>query len=147
MLPDGWEERTDGQGRKFFVDHNTKTTSWTRPSSESIISPVREFMIAETDEQLARRLQMEEESGLVGSGALAERSTIDDEELARMLQNEEDAAVGSEPKGSIRKGKAPSGFFGRRGMRSGTDTKKGNLSEVNEDVQFPCFCSIVMYFL
>ena len=64
-----------------------------------------------------------------------------------MLQNEEDAAVGSEPKGSIRKGKAPSGFFGRRGMRSGTDTKKGNLSEVNEDVQFPCFCSIVMYFL
>ena len=143
MLPEGWEERTDEQGRKFFVDHNTKTTSWARPSVEPIISPAHKFTIEETDEQLARRLQMEEESGLVGSGALADRNTINDEELARMLQNEEDAAMGNESKGSmpIGKEKAPISFFGRRGMRLGTDTK-GNLSEANENVQFPCFLEL-----
>ena len=136
MLPEGWEERTDGQGRKFFVDHNTKTTSWARPSSEPIISPAHEFTIAETDEQLARRLQMEEESGLAGSGALAERNTINDEELARMLQNEEDAATGNESKGSMSTGKekASFGFFGRRGTSSDTADIKGNFSEVNEGV-------------
>lgn len=29
-LPPGWEIRTS-YGRKYFVDHNTKTTSWIRP--------------------------------------------------------------------------------------------------------------------
>lgn len=32
-LPDGWEERTDpASGRAFFIDHNNKTTTWTRPT-------------------------------------------------------------------------------------------------------------------
>ena len=30
-LPPGWEKRTDGSGRAFYVDHNTKRTSWERP--------------------------------------------------------------------------------------------------------------------
>lgn len=30
-LPANWEERTDGQGRKYYVDHNTRTTTWERP--------------------------------------------------------------------------------------------------------------------
>ena len=32
-LPVGWEERTDDKGRKFYVDHATKTTSWDDPRS------------------------------------------------------------------------------------------------------------------
>lgn len=31
-LPPGWEERTDAKGRVFYVDHNTRTTTWTRPT-------------------------------------------------------------------------------------------------------------------
>ncbi|ANB12562.1 NEDD4 family E3 ubiquitin-protein ligase [Sugiyamaella lignohabitans] len=32
-LPSGWERRTDNLGRTYYVDHNTRTTTWTRPSS------------------------------------------------------------------------------------------------------------------
>lgn len=32
-LPPGWERRTDNLGRTYYVDHNTRTTTWTRPSS------------------------------------------------------------------------------------------------------------------
>jgi len=27
-----WEERKDHIGRSYYVDHNTRTTTWTRPS-------------------------------------------------------------------------------------------------------------------
>ncbi|KAL8604017.1 hypothetical protein ACOMHN_039061 [Nucella lapillus] len=30
-LPQGWEMRKDSQGRTYFVDHNTRTTTWERP--------------------------------------------------------------------------------------------------------------------
>ncbi|KAF9013244.1 hypothetical protein BDQ17DRAFT_1536926 [Cyathus striatus] len=30
-LPTGWERRTDPQGRTYFVDHNTRSTTWHRP--------------------------------------------------------------------------------------------------------------------
>ncbi|KAF9077780.1 hypothetical protein BDP27DRAFT_1413468 [Rhodocollybia butyracea] len=30
-LPDGWERRTDPQGRVYYVDHNARTTTWYRP--------------------------------------------------------------------------------------------------------------------
>lgn len=31
-LPTGWERREDNLGRTYYVDHNTRTTTWTRPS-------------------------------------------------------------------------------------------------------------------
>uniref|UniRef100_A0A7S3JXJ8 WW domain-containing protein n=1 Tax=Aureoumbra lagunensis TaxID=44058 RepID=A0A7S3JXJ8_9STRA len=30
-LPPGWEEKVAPDGRTYYVDHNTKTTSWERP--------------------------------------------------------------------------------------------------------------------
>ncbi|KAJ3033576.1 hypothetical protein HDV00_006062 [Rhizophlyctis rosea] len=30
-LPQGWERRTDNLGRTYYVDHNTRTTTWHRP--------------------------------------------------------------------------------------------------------------------
>ncbi|KAI8338086.1 E3 ubiquitin-protein ligase RSP5 [Chlamydoabsidia padenii] len=35
-LPPGWEQREDQLGRSYYVDHNTRTTTWKRPS---IITP------------------------------------------------------------------------------------------------------------
>lgn len=32
-LPAGWERREDNLGRTYYVDHNTRTTTWTRPST------------------------------------------------------------------------------------------------------------------
>lgn len=31
-LPPGWERRTDNFGRTYYVDHNTRTTTWKRPT-------------------------------------------------------------------------------------------------------------------
>lgn len=35
-LPDGWELRFDQYGRKYYVDHTTKSTTWERPSSQPL---------------------------------------------------------------------------------------------------------------
>lgn len=34
LLP-GWEERIDAAGRTYYVDHNTRTTTWIRPNSRN----------------------------------------------------------------------------------------------------------------
>ncbi|KAH8825350.1 hypothetical protein DL96DRAFT_1612904 [Flagelloscypha sp. PMI_526] len=34
-LPPGWERRQDQQGRTYFVDHNTRQTTWHRPQHPS----------------------------------------------------------------------------------------------------------------
>ncbi|KAL6948107.1 NEDD4 E3 ubiquitin-protein ligase [Hanseniaspora uvarum] len=34
-LPPGWERRTDNFGRTYYVDHNTRTTSWKRPAMDN----------------------------------------------------------------------------------------------------------------
>ncbi|KAH8833564.1 hypothetical protein DL96DRAFT_1577533 [Flagelloscypha sp. PMI_526] len=34
-LPAGWERRIDPLGRTYYVDHNTRTTTWNRPSASA----------------------------------------------------------------------------------------------------------------
>ncbi|OBZ85832.1 putative E3 ubiquitin-protein ligase hulA [Choanephora cucurbitarum] len=34
-LPEGWERRVDHLGRPYYVDHNTRTTTWKRPSAQT----------------------------------------------------------------------------------------------------------------
>ena len=31
-----WERRVDDRGRVYYVDHNTRTTTWQRPTMESV---------------------------------------------------------------------------------------------------------------
>ncbi|PVD19538.1 hypothetical protein C0Q70_20027 [Pomacea canaliculata] len=38
-LPPGWEERTDPQGRTYYVNHNSRTTQWARPTSSRVLPP------------------------------------------------------------------------------------------------------------
>nr|2N8S_A Chain A, E3 ubiquitin-protein ligase NEDD4 [Rattus norvegicus] len=33
-LPPGWEERQDVLGRTYYVNHESRTTQWKRPSPE-----------------------------------------------------------------------------------------------------------------
>ncbi|CAD6186276.1 unnamed protein product [Caenorhabditis auriculariae] len=35
-LPSGWEMRFDQYGRKYYVDHTTKSTTWERPSTQPL---------------------------------------------------------------------------------------------------------------
>ena len=34
-LPSGWERRTDNLGRTYYVDHSTRSTTWTRPANDA----------------------------------------------------------------------------------------------------------------
>lgn len=40
-LPAGWERRVDPQNRPYYVDHNTRTTTWQRPHGPSSSIPAR----------------------------------------------------------------------------------------------------------
>ncbi|XP_017159642.1 E3 ubiquitin-protein ligase NEDD4-like isoform X2 [Poecilia reticulata] len=31
VLPPGWEEKRDNKGRRYYINHNTRTTTWVRP--------------------------------------------------------------------------------------------------------------------
>lgn len=50
-LPSGWERRVDNLGRIFYVDHNTRTTSWTRPSFSTAEGKIESQQLAEADTQ------------------------------------------------------------------------------------------------
>ncbi|GJJ77621.1 hypothetical protein EMPS_09980 [Entomortierella parvispora] len=39
-LAAGWEKRQTSEGRPYYVDHNTKTTSWVEPKTEAESSPL-----------------------------------------------------------------------------------------------------------
>ncbi|KAE8617658.1 hypothetical protein XENTR_v10009154 [Xenopus tropicalis] len=34
-LPPGWEEKHDDKGRSYYIDHNSRTTTWEKPSSQA----------------------------------------------------------------------------------------------------------------
>lgn len=37
-LPAGWERRIDPLGRTYYVDHNTRSTTWNRPSANAAVN-------------------------------------------------------------------------------------------------------------
>lgn len=50
-LPAGWERREDNLGRTYYVDHNTRSTTWTRPSTH--------YNASERRTQMEANMQME----------------------------------------------------------------------------------------
>mmetsp|Transcript_8936 Transcript_8936/g.36894 ORF Transcript_8936/g.36894 Transcript_8936/m.36894 type:complete len:206 (+) Transcript_8936:67-684(+) len=48
-LPKGWSQKTTKEGKVYYVDHNTKTTHWTRPEPEA--EPELEPEEAEPEEE------------------------------------------------------------------------------------------------
>ena len=38
-LPLGWEERRTEEGRPYFIDHRTRTTTWSDPRRNTIVAP------------------------------------------------------------------------------------------------------------
>ncbi|CAG8451338.1 3081_t:CDS:10 [Diversispora eburnea] len=52
-LPPGWERRVDHLGRTYYVDHNTRTTTWARPSMKA--TPTQRLQEQQTITELERR--------------------------------------------------------------------------------------------
>lgn len=56
-LPAGWERREDNLGRTYYVDHNTRTTTWNRPSASYNESEQRAARESNTQAERARHQQ------------------------------------------------------------------------------------------
>ncbi|XP_071965157.1 E3 ubiquitin-protein ligase NEDD4-like [Antedon mediterranea] len=70
-LPPGWEERTDANGRVFFLCHNTRTTQWHRPTAAAPDVPQRsgsQYDRARANYQARRLLSHEDEPPADGAG-------------------------------------------------------------------------------
>lgn len=70
-----WERRRDPQGRIYYVDHNTRTTTWQKPTTEN----VRNFQQWQQQEatNLEQRSQQHQQRFLVG-GAPQPKDPSDD---------------------------------------------------------------------
>ncbi|PNS14550.1 hypothetical protein CAC42_2607 [Sphaceloma murrayae] len=53
-LPPGWERREDNLGRTYYVDHNSRQTTWTRPTASFNAGEARTQIEAETQAQRTR---------------------------------------------------------------------------------------------
>jgi E3 ubiquitin-protein ligase NEDD4 len=53
-LPNGWERREDHLGRTYYVDHNTRQTTWIRPGAGFSQTDSQNAMAAQTQQERAR---------------------------------------------------------------------------------------------
>jgi len=76
-LPGGWERREDNLGRTYYVDHNSRQTTWTRPTANFNAGEQRTQIEAETQAQRARhqnRMLPEDRTG-ANSPSLQDRQS------------------------------------------------------------------------
>ncbi|KAK3045691.1 hypothetical protein LTS18_013627, partial [Coniosporium uncinatum] len=76
-LPGGWERREDHLGRTYYVDHNTRQTTWVRPSADFNAQNNRNAVEAQTQAERSRhqnRMLPEDRTG-TNSPTLSERAT------------------------------------------------------------------------
>ncbi|KAL5472713.1 hypothetical protein PMIN07_000552 [Paraphaeosphaeria minitans] len=74
-LPPGWERREDHLGRTYYVDHNTRQTTWIRPGAGFNEADNRTQMAAQTQQERTRhqnRMLPEDRTG-ANSPTLSER--------------------------------------------------------------------------
>lgn len=72
-LPSGWEERQDANGRTFFIDHSTRTTSWVRPTGQS--NTTHQHEIQENDARRERNFRIRRHLSIDGSAASSTENT------------------------------------------------------------------------
>lgn len=74
-LPGGWERREDHLGRTYYVDHNTRQTTWIRPSASSTQADRDTALAVQTQQERTRhqnRMLPEDRTG-ANSPTLSER--------------------------------------------------------------------------
>lgn len=72
-LPSGWEERQDANGRTFFIDHSTRTTSWVRPTGRS--NTTHQHEIQENDARRERNFRIRRHLSIDGSATSSTENT------------------------------------------------------------------------
>jgi E3 ubiquitin-protein ligase NEDD4 len=74
-LPKGWERRVDNLGRRYYVDHNTRTTTWERPSVDGG-NRQRQNMEREMRQMLDRYGNTDSNSTQMGSGSHSPNTSV-----------------------------------------------------------------------
>ena len=75
-LPVGWERRQDHLGRNYYVDHNSRTTTWHRPSFNQVVNNVEHQAEANQARDHHNRRQLVDEAlGDPDSSAHVSRSS------------------------------------------------------------------------
>ncbi|KAF4536533.1 C2 calcium-dependent membrane targeting [Lasiodiplodia theobromae] len=105
-LPAGWERREDHLGRTYYVDHNTRQTTWIRPASNVNEAQQRTQMEAQTQQERTRhqnRMLPEDRTG-ANSPTLSERqpspgSTPSASAVSMMATGATTAGTGELPSG------------------------------------------------
>lgn len=72
-LPAGWERRVDHLGRTYYVDHNSRTTTWNRPTSSATATETATQDVAAAREGHNRRILADDllDSATVGRNTSA----------------------------------------------------------------------------
>lgn len=105
-LPAGWERREDHLGRTYYVDHNTRQTTWIRPAANVNEAQQRTQMEAQTQQERTRhqnRMLPEDRTG-ANSPTLSERqpspgSTPSASAVSMMATGATTAGTGELPSG------------------------------------------------
>ena len=109
-LPPGWERREDHLGRTYYVDHNTRQTTWIRPSAQGFSeSTQRAQMEAQTQMERTRhqnRMLPEDRTG-ANSPTLSERQNSPQPSASSQTTAASMMATGATTAGS---GELPSGW-------------------------------------
>ncbi|KAL4074493.1 hypothetical protein V8B97DRAFT_2005434 [Scleroderma yunnanense] len=75
-LPPGWERRLDPLGRTYYVDHNSRTTTWNRPSpNQNVNHLVQDTETNAARDQHSRRLLADDMVDASNAPPGAQRST------------------------------------------------------------------------
>ena len=107
-LPEGWERREDNIGRTYYVDHNTRQTTWTRPPTNLNERDQRNAMEAQTQMERTRhqnRMLPEDRTG-------ANSPTLQERQAAQSQTSSSSSAVAMTPTGATTagSGELPAGW-------------------------------------
>ncbi|KAF2864076.1 E3 ubiquitin-protein ligase pub1 [Piedraia hortae CBS 480.64] len=102
-LPEGWERRLDNLGRTYYVDHNSRQTTWTRPTATFNPNAQRSQM----QQQHQQRMLPEDRTG-ANSPSLPDRTASSSHSSASTSQM---VATGVTTSGT---GELPAGWEQRR---------------------------------
>jgi E3 ubiquitin-protein ligase NEDD4 len=99
-LPPGWERRQDHLGRNYYVDHNSRTTTWHRPSFNQVVNNAEQQVEASQARDHHNRRQLVDEAlGDPETSAQVSRSSSAMGHVAAQQQTASPDPLGSLPAG------------------------------------------------
>lgn len=99
-LPAGWERREDNLGRTYYVDHNTRTTTWTRPTASGEENRARQDQTMAMERQRHQnRMLPEDRTGANSPNLDSRQGSPSSNQVSMMATGATTAGTGELPAG------------------------------------------------